>query len=67
MFHKFLDVFDETKADQFPEPHPWDHKIKLKEGFQPKLFKTFNLIPEKQSELDKWIKENLEKGYTQPS
>ena len=51
-FHKFLDVFDETKADRFPEPFPWDHKIKLKEGFQPKSFKMYNLTPEEQSELD---------------
>ena len=62
-FHEFLDVFDETKADRFPEPSSWDHKIELKEGFQPKSFKTYNLTPEEQSELDKWIKENLEKGY----
>ena len=27
----------------------------------------YNLTPEEQSELDKWIKENLEKGYIQPS
>ena len=61
MFHEFLDVFDETKADRFPEPCPWDHKIELKEGFQPKSFKTYNLTPEEQNKLDKWIKENLEK------
>ena len=67
VFHKFLDVFDETKADRFPEPRPWDHKIELKEGFQPKSFKMYNLTPEEQSELDKWIKENLEKGYIRPS
>ena len=27
----------------------------------------YNLTPEEQSELDKWIKENLEKGYIWPS
>ena len=46
VFHEFLDVFDETKADQFPKPCPWDHEIKLKEGFQPKSFKMYNLTPE---------------------
>ena len=35
-FHEFLDVFDETKADWFPKPRSWDHKIELKEGFKPK-------------------------------
>jgi hypothetical protein len=42
-YHEYLDVFDEGKADQFPGPRPWDHKIELKEGFQPKSFKTYNL------------------------
>ena len=62
-YHKFLDIFDEQKADRFPESRTWDHKIELKEGFQPKSFKTYNLIPEEQIELDKFLKENLEKGY----
>ena len=35
----------------------------MKEGFQPKSFKLYNLTPEEQIELDKFLKENLEKGY----
>ena len=66
-FHEYLDVFDENKADRFPEPRSWDHKIELKEGFEPKSFKTYNLTPEEQKELDQWTKENLEKGYIRPS
>jgi hypothetical protein len=66
-YHEYLDVFDENKADRFPESSPWDHKIELKEGFQPKSFKTYNLTPEEQTELDKFLKENLEKGYIRPS
>ena len=31
------------------------------------MFKTYNLTPEEQRELDNWIKENLEKGYVRPS
>ena len=37
-YHEYLDLFSETKADQFPEPRSWDHKIELKEGFEPKSF-----------------------------
>ena len=66
-YHRYLDVFDEVKAERFSESRPWDHKIELKEGFQPKSFKTYNLTPEEQKELDNWIKENLEKGYIRPS
>ena len=39
----------------------------MKEGFEPKSFKNYNLTPEEQIELEKFLKENLEKGYIQPS
>ena len=61
--HKFLDVFDKNKANQFPESNVWDHKIEMKEGFEPKCFKNYNLTLEEQKELDKFLDENLEKGY----
>jgi len=66
-YHEFLDVFDEKKADRFPEEQIWDHKIKLKDRFVPKSFKNYNLTPIEQVELDKFLKENLEKGYIRPS
>ena len=43
-YHEYLDVFDENKADRFPGSRSWDHKIELKEGFQPKSFK---ILPQK--------------------
>jgi hypothetical protein len=61
--HYFLDVFDDNKANQFPEFNVWNHKIDMKEGFEPKSFKNYNLTPEEQKELDKFLDENLEKGY----
>ena len=66
-FHEFLDVFSEEKAARFPEPRSWDHKIELKDTFVPKSFKTYNLTPQEQEELDKFLKENLDKGYIRPS
>ena len=60
-YHEFLDVFDEEKANWFPESKKWDHKIDMKEGFEPKSFKNYNLTPEEQVELDTFLKENLEK------
>ena len=62
-FHDFLDVFSEEKAACFLESRPWDHKIKLKDTFTPKSFKMYNLTPQEQIELDKFLKENLDKGY----
>ena len=39
----------------------------MKEGFEPKSFKNYNLTLAEQLKLDKFLKENLEKGYIQPS
>ena len=66
-YHDFIDVFDKKKVDRFPDSCIWDHKIELKEGFQLKSFKTYNLTPEEQKELVIFLKDNLEKGYIRPS
>jgi hypothetical protein len=66
-YHEYLDIFDEDKANEFPDTWPWDHKIKMKSGFEPKSFKMYNLTLEEQIELDKFLKENLDKGYIKPS
>jgi hypothetical protein len=66
-YHEYLDIFNEEKAHRFPESRPWDHKIEMKEGFEPKSFKNYDLTPAEQLELDKFLKENLEKGYIWPS
>jgi hypothetical protein len=39
----------------------------MKEGFEPKSFKNYNLTPAEQIKLDKFLKENLEERYIQPS
>jgi hypothetical protein len=39
----------------------------MKKGFEPKSFKNYNLTLAEQLELDKFLKENLKKGYIQPS
>ena len=66
-FYDYLDIFSEEKAPWFPEPRPWDHKIEMKEGFEPKSFKNYNLTPAEQIKLDKFLKKNSEKGYIRPS
>ena len=65
-YHEFLNVFSEEKAARFLESKEWDHKIDMKEGFEPKSFKNYNLTLEEQIKLDKFLKENLEEGYIQP-
>ena len=39
----------------------------MKEEFKPKYFSPYKLTPGEQLELDKFLKENLEKGYIRPS
>ena len=39
----------------------------MKPGFEPNLFKNYNLTLAEKEELDKFLKENLEKGYIQKS
>ena len=55
------------KKKRFPESKPWDHKIKMKEGFKPKLFKNYNLTVAEQLKLDKFLKKNLDIEYIRPS
>ena len=62
-YHEYLDVFSKEKAAQFPESRSWDDKIEVKKGFEPKSFRNYNLTPAEQLELDKFLKEFLEKGY----
>ena len=62
-YHEFLDIFDENRVNCFPDKRPWDHKIEMKEGFKLKSFKVYNLTPAEQIELDKFLKDNLDKGY----
>jgi hypothetical protein len=66
-YHKYLDIFNKEKAHRFPESRPWDHKIKMKEEFECKSFKNYNLTQVKQNKLDKFVKKNLKKGYIRPS
>jgi hypothetical protein len=65
-YHEYLDIFDEDKTNRFPDTRPWDHKIGMKSRFERKSFKMYNLTPEEQIELDKFLKENLDKGYIKP-
>jgi len=66
-YHEYLDVFDETKATRFPKSCVWDHRIDMKNGFEPKAFKSYNLSPEEREQQEEFIKENLKLGYIRPS
>ena len=62
-FHKYLKVFSEEECKRLPERKSWDHEIELREDFVLKKAKIIPLSMDEQKVLDKFIEENLEKGY----
>ena len=66
-YHKYLSPFNKKKSKQFPPARPWDHKIKIKPIFKPKAFKPYKLFFAEIKEQEKFVKENLQKGYIKHS
>ena len=62
-YHKYLSLFDEKKSERFPPARTWDHKIEMKPTFEPKAFKPYKLSFAEIKEQEKFIEENLRKGY----
>ena len=56
-YHEYLDIFNKEKTNCFPEPQPYNYKIEIKAGFEPKAFKGYNLTLKEHIELDKFLKE----------
>ena len=63
----FRFVFEKEASERLPVRKPWDHAIDLKPGAEPRNCKVYPLTPAEQDELDKFLKEQLTKGYIRPS
>uniref|UniRef100_A0A0W0GCK4 Reverse transcriptase domain-containing protein n=1 Tax=Moniliophthora roreri TaxID=221103 RepID=A0A0W0GCK4_MONRR len=59
----YRDRFEKGKAEQFPPARTYDHAIDLKPDFVPRNCKLYPLSPIEQEEQDKFLEENLRKGY----
>ena len=55
-FHDYLHIFSEDEAKQLPPRRPYDHAIDLKEDAKLPAKRIYPLSPDKQKELDKWLK-----------
>ena len=66
-YSKWEKVFSKKALEQFPSSRPWDHEIKLQNGFIPKRGKVYKLTDREQTTLNQWIKEQLAKGYIRSS
>jgi hypothetical protein len=63
-YHAHAKVFSEDAAQRFPESRPWDHAIDLKPDTPNSLdCKVYPLSPTEDIALQKFIDENLPKGY----
>jgi hypothetical protein len=66
-YHKYSKVFSEVDSHHFPQYQPWDHAIDLKPDAPETLKSKVYPIPHnKQKVLDKFIEEQLAKGYIVP-
>jgi hypothetical protein len=61
-YHEYLDISSKEKAHRFPKLRPWDHQTEMKEGFEPKSFKTTTLHRLNKSNWTNSSKKTFEKG-----
>jgi len=62
-YHLFLPLFCESIANKLPPHRPYDHRIPLKEGFEPPFGPLYSLAHHELEAGKKWIEENLDKGF----
>ena len=61
-------MFSEVAAHRFPDSQDWDHAIDLKPDAPTMLdCKVYPLSPGKDTALQTFLSENLDKGYIRPS
>jgi len=60
-FHKWIKVFGKKQLERMPTRKVWDHMIDVKKG------KVYPLSREEREEVREFVKEQLRKGYIQPS
>lgn len=66
-YRDFADVFSKKQSERLPERRTYNHGIKLIPGYSNFRSKVYPLSETKQKELDKFLEENLRKGYIRPS
>ena len=66
-YRQHAHVFSEKESQRLPEHKSYDHAIELVPEAKSWHAKAYHLSKPEQEELDKFIRENLEKGYIRPS
>ena len=65
-FHKYLKLFEKKESERMPTRKTWDHAIDLREGFVLKKGKIYPLSRVEREEVQKFVKDQLRKGYIRP-
>ncbi len=60
-------MFGKKQSERMPTRKVWNHAIDIKEGFILKKEKVYPLSREEREEVREFVKEQLRKGYIQPS
>ena len=66
-FHEWIKVFGKKQLERMSTRKVWDHTIEVKEGFVLRKGKVYLLSREEREEVREFIREQLRKGYIQPS
>jgi RNase H-like domain found in reverse transcriptase/Reverse transcriptase (RNA-dependent DNA polymerase)/Integrase zinc binding domain/Chromo (CHRromatin Organisation MOdifier) domain/Integrase core domain len=67
-YRQYAKVFSEAESERLPEHKPYDHSIDLKpETPETIRSKVYPMPVNEQGELDRFLEENLRKGYIIPS
>ena len=60
-------MFGKTESERMPTRKIWNHAIDLKETFKPQKGKIYPLSKDKREEVQKFVNDQLRKGYIRPS
>jgi hypothetical protein len=67
-YNKWKHLFEDDKTKgALPKHQPWDHQIPLVEGKQPTFGPIYQLSATELKALDEYLRDNLAKGFIQPS
>ena len=61
-----MKVFENEDSERMPMRKAWDHAIDLREGFVLKKRKIYLLLRVERKEVQKFVKDQLRKGYITP-
>ena len=66
-FYEWIKVFGKKQSERMPMRKIWDHVIDVREEFVPRKGKVYPLSRKEREEVREFVKEQLRKGYIQPS